>query len=67
MRGGVSVVQGEVSQLLSAVRKTGRWSGHARTVSMVLATSATSSIDFAVCIVYACFSISIETEGECGF
>ena len=32
MRGGVSVVQGEVSQLLSAVRKTGRWSGHARTV-----------------------------------
>ena len=33
MRGEVSVVQGEVSQLLSAMRKTGRWSGHARTVS----------------------------------
>ncbi|CAI8046654.1 Golgi-specific brefeldin A-resistance guanine nucleotide exchange factor 1 [Geodia barretti] len=31
MRGEVSVVQGEVSQLLSAMRKTGRWSGHART------------------------------------
>ena len=33
MKGGVSVVQGEVAQLLSAVRKTGRWSGHGRTVS----------------------------------
>lgn len=32
MRGGVSVVQGEVSQLLSAMRKAGRWSGHVRTV-----------------------------------
>ena len=32
MRGGVGVLQGEVFQLLCAVRKQGRWSGHARTV-----------------------------------
>ncbi len=32
-RGGVCVVQGEVSQLLSAIRRGGHWSGHVRTVS----------------------------------
>ncbi|XP_064404547.1 Golgi-specific brefeldin A-resistance guanine nucleotide exchange factor 1-like isoform X2 [Halichondria panicea] len=30
-RGGVCVVQGEVSQLLSAIRRGGHWSGHVRT------------------------------------
>ena len=31
-RRGLSVVQGEASLLLSAMRRGGRWNGHARTV-----------------------------------
>ncbi len=31
-RGGLCVVQGEVSLLLSIIRRGNHWSGHARTV-----------------------------------
>lgn len=31
-QGGVSIVQGEVSLLLSSMRRGNRWSGHVRTV-----------------------------------
>ena len=30
---GVSIVQGEISMLLSSMRRGSRWSGHVRTVS----------------------------------
>lgn len=33
MKNGVCVVQGEVALLLSAMRRSSRWTGHARSVS----------------------------------
>ena len=43
-RAGVSVVKGEVSLLLSAIRRNNRWMGHGRVVSQILLPSSCCTV-----------------------